>query len=238
MTRWRAASIHLGLSLSIFVLFLAQTFLVWYPVPYFSAMGIWGLLGLLAGVDVLLGPALTLLVFKSGKKSLAFDLTVITMVQLAALGYGGWTVMMARPVFVVFDGNKFAVTTALYANKNPAAAPAFRQPSLFGPVFGYTKYAEKDLFHYILKAGVGDRQAAIIADYQPFEGNESKVVAAAKPLAAFASQAAGKTPQFRAYLAAHPTEQRLAVNISWRDQDGIALLNAKTALPETIVLLQ
>ena len=43
-------------------------------------------------IDVILGPLLTLLVYKQGKKTLLFDLTVIVLLQISALGYGLWTI--------------------------------------------------------------------------------------------------------------------------------------------------
>ena len=45
---------------------------------------------LVVGIDVVLGPLLTLIVFHPKKKSLIWDLAVIVAVQLGALGYGVW----------------------------------------------------------------------------------------------------------------------------------------------------
>ena len=43
---------------------------------------------LMIGVDVVIGPLLTLIVFDPKKKHLKFDLVVIAALQLAALAYG------------------------------------------------------------------------------------------------------------------------------------------------------
>jgi len=53
--------------------------LVWYPPPLFQLLGGFELLLLIVAVDIALGPLLTLVVFKSGKKRLKFDLSVIAL---------------------------------------------------------------------------------------------------------------------------------------------------------------
>jgi hypothetical protein len=58
---------------------------VWYPQHYFAAMGGTTLILLLIGVDVVIGPLITLIVFDPKKKSLRFDLAVIAVLQLGAL---------------------------------------------------------------------------------------------------------------------------------------------------------
>ncbi|HEY6239398.1 MAG TPA: TfpX/TfpZ family type IV pilin accessory protein [Burkholderiales bacterium] len=107
MTRVRAASLHLGISVIVCLVAVACMILVWYPPPLFQLLGGFGLLLLLVGVDVTLGPVLTLVVFKSGKKGLKFDLSVIALVQLSALIYGASVVFVARPGYVIFVRDRF-----------------------------------------------------------------------------------------------------------------------------------
>jgi hypothetical protein len=64
-------------------------FFVWYPPPYFEVDGGWRILRILAGVDVVVGPLLTLILFKPGKPGLKFDMTCIALMQIGALVYGG-----------------------------------------------------------------------------------------------------------------------------------------------------
>ena len=87
-SRWKAAGIHLLISIFIAVLVVAAMLLIWYPSPYFQAMGGAGLLMLVVGVDVVLGPLITLIIFNTKKKSLKFDLTCVAVVQMVALAYG------------------------------------------------------------------------------------------------------------------------------------------------------
>ena len=75
MTKLRAFAIHLIVSATVILAFLGVMFFVWYPVPYFETDGGWKVLRILAGVDVVLGPLLTLIVFKPGKPSTPPDLS-------------------------------------------------------------------------------------------------------------------------------------------------------------------
>jgi hypothetical protein len=107
MNRIKASLIHLGISTLIFLVLLFFIVFVWYPYPYFSADGGWQGIRIVAGVDMVLGPLLTLLVFKSGKPGLKMDLTVIGLLQAAALVWGVWTVHDQRTALVVFANGGF-----------------------------------------------------------------------------------------------------------------------------------
>ena len=98
--RWQAAGTHLLICIAIAATVIAVMLGVWYPGPLFEAAGGTGMLYILVGVDVILGPLLTLIVFKSGKRGMKFDLTAIGLVQVAALIYGAHIVYLARPAFI------------------------------------------------------------------------------------------------------------------------------------------
>jgi len=109
--RSRASLIHLLISLFLVSAILSLVILIWYPRPYFDAMGISGILLMLAAVDVTIGPLITFIIFKPNKPSLKFDLTVIALLQCAALAYGCSTVLTGRPVYVVYNVDRFTVVT-------------------------------------------------------------------------------------------------------------------------------
>ena len=67
---------------------------------------------LVVGIDVVVGPLLTLVVFKAGKKSLKFDLAVILALQMAAFVYGTSALLEARPAYVAALGDSFQVIQA------------------------------------------------------------------------------------------------------------------------------
>ena len=101
MTRFKAFGTHLVLSLAIFAIVLGILVLAWFPWPLFGLEGGWRGLRIVALVDVVLGPALTLLLFKPGKPGLKFDMTMVVLMQVAALAYGMWNLHESRPVLLV-----------------------------------------------------------------------------------------------------------------------------------------
>src|SRR5229473_8264521 len=107
MSRIKAFSIHLGISTIIFLILLFFIVFIWYPYPYFSTDGGWQGIRIVAGVDMVLGPLLTLIVFKSGKRGLKLDLTLIGLLQAAALAWGVLIVHDQRTALVVFANGGF-----------------------------------------------------------------------------------------------------------------------------------
>ena len=114
----KASGIHLGISIIIFIGILYLILIEWYPEPFFTAEGGWKGIRLMALVDLVLGPTLTLIVFnhKKSKLEMGIDLSIIAMVQIFALIWGGYTVYSKRPIALAFyDYAFFTVTDDYYA---------------------------------------------------------------------------------------------------------------------------
>lgn len=109
VSKRQAFLIHLSLSALIVGTVCATIFFVWYPGIYFQAKGAWSVLRVLVGVDLILGPTLTLLLFRPGKPGLLFDLIVIVLIQLSALVYGTTVFYQERPYYNVFVVDRFQV---------------------------------------------------------------------------------------------------------------------------------
>lgn len=110
----KAACLHFVCSVVIFALAVWWLVAVLYPSFHFGLNGgIYGL-RLMAGVDLVLGPLLTLLVFHPVKpwREKMMDFIVIGAVQLAALGYGLHTMYQEHPKLLVYYqyGNAVTVT--------------------------------------------------------------------------------------------------------------------------------
>jgi hypothetical protein len=135
LTRWKASAIHLALSALIATAVVVLMLTLWYPRPYFYAMGGATLLLILVGVDVVIGPLITLIIFNPKKKSLQFDLCVIAVLQLAALAYGSYVMFTSRPVFNVFVVDRFDLVAAnqLSETSLDKAPPEYRSLPLTGP---------------------------------------------------------------------------------------------------------
>lgn len=137
MSRYKAAAIHFGISLAIAAAVLMVMLKVWYPQPYFEAVGGDVLLLLIFSVDITLGPLITLIIFDIKKKSLKFDLSVIAIIQTAALVYGVYAMFQARPVYTVFVKDQFKIVTANELENEQLAKvkrPEFKSLPITGPV--------------------------------------------------------------------------------------------------------
>ncbi len=107
MSRYQAFLIHLGISLVIFVILAAIIFYWWYLGIFFETDGGWQGIRIIALVDLVLGPCLTLVVFKAGKPGLKFDLTAIGLFQAICLAGGTWVVHSERPIAMVMVDDIF-----------------------------------------------------------------------------------------------------------------------------------
>ncbi|MBT8435189.1 MAG: hypothetical protein KJN95_11020 [Gammaproteobacteria bacterium] len=103
ITKLKATGIHISLSLVVFIYLAYQIYYNWYPQPYFSIDGGWQGIRLVAGVDLVLGPLLTFLIFdlRKSRKEILFDLMTIVTIQFGALAYGIYATYSQRPVAIV-----------------------------------------------------------------------------------------------------------------------------------------
>ena len=133
--RFQAFALHLAISALIALAVIGLVFFIWYPAPLATATGVTRIFLMLLAIDVILGPSLTLLVYKPGKKTLVFDLAVIACLQLAALSYGLYTVAEGRPAWLVFSVDRFELVRVndIDERKLDEAPADYRQPSWLGP---------------------------------------------------------------------------------------------------------
>jgi hypothetical protein len=129
---------HLSVSFAIALCALFVVFSLWYPAPLDKALGVVSIFLLLLAIDVIVGPLLTLLVAKQGKKTLKTDLLTIGVIQFLALAYGLYTVAQGRPVWLIYDNGRFEVVQAYEAvlDSNDASSSKIFHLGLAGPVWG------------------------------------------------------------------------------------------------------
>jgi hypothetical protein len=140
LSRFQAFAIHLLISSVVLGSFLAFVFLVWYPHPFFILEGLVQIVWVLVGVDIVLGPALTLVVFKTGKPGLKRDLSIIAAIQIFGFIYGAHTFYIERPAFAVFyDSDYFEVIPASEMKDLSNLDPALDHSKLGGPSIVYVE---------------------------------------------------------------------------------------------------
>ena len=174
-SRFQAFAIHLLLSSFILGSFLSFVFLVWYPQPFFVVEGLVQILWVLVGVDIVLGPALTLVVFKTGKPGLARDLSIIAAIQIAGFIYGAHTFYTERPAFAVMhDADFFDVIPASGMKGLGKLDPALNHSNMGGPTIVYVElHTEIDELKKILEDMKQGGPAIHLRTeyYRPLEGN-------------------------------------------------------------------
>lgn len=130
MSRYLAAFYHLLISLVIFAGLAYLVLFVWYPDFFYTIDGGWEGMRIIIFVDLVLGPCLTLVVYKAGKKGLKFDLTCIGILQAVCLAAGLFVVYSERPTFFVFyEGHFYSTNQDTYAryDQPPPDPAAFQQ---------------------------------------------------------------------------------------------------------------
>lgn len=119
LTRWQAVAIHFSISLAVFMSLVLLMVYFWFPGDLFMLDGGWQGLKLVALIDLVLGPALTALLWSPKKKSLVFDMCVVGALQIAALAYGFVTTYDQRTVAMVFAEETFiSVSNADHVEAN------------------------------------------------------------------------------------------------------------------------
>lgn len=203
MNRWKAAAVHLSISVVLAALIGALLYFAWFPQPYFAAAGANGLILLLMGVDVCIGPLLTLLVVNRHKarKLLRLDLTVIGVLQAIAFGYGLYVIAGARPVFIVAEVDRLVMVSAQQLNDADLAKgnrPEFRHRSLTGPVLVGARPPKNDpLANFAVQViRTGKDVDQLPQYYLPYDQAIDAVMKHAKPL----SSIKNTTDSQRAYL--------------------------------------
>lgn len=186
VSRYKAAATHLIASALIAAVILIVMLFFWYPSPLLGAMGGKELILLIVGIDVCIGPLITLIIFNPKKKKLAFDLAVVACLQLAALGYGIHAMQAGRPVYMVFVENRLVVVSAAEIDSDSLAQakPEFRHLPLTGPkIVAADMPTDKKAADAILLAGFGGMGLQNLPKfYSSYDSHASQVMAVAHPL--------------------------------------------------------
>lgn len=125
MTRVRAFALHLLISIGVALLLVIPLLTLWYPGPHLELTGAGPIVLVVLAVHMIVGPALTLIVFRPGKRGLRVDLVAIATIQMAAFIYGAGSVYSQRPLYLTFEIDRFRVISAKHLDA-PAPADSVR----------------------------------------------------------------------------------------------------------------
>lgn len=135
---------HLSISILIALIVVGAVFFAWYPVPLSTAVGVTQIFLMMLAIDVIIGPLLGCLVYKEGKKTLKCDLSVIIFIQIAALCYGVFSIEQGRPIWVVFNVDRFELVRKndIILEKIDQAQSQFQHIPWLKPQYAATEFAK------------------------------------------------------------------------------------------------
>jgi hypothetical protein len=121
--RLKLFALHLLSSCCVLALTWGSLYLGWYRWPAWYVSGVLGIATIMACVDVVLGPLLTLLIANQSKsrRVLARDIGIIAAVQLVALIYGAITLWHGRPLYYTYSEGWLQMVPAGDINSEQAA---------------------------------------------------------------------------------------------------------------------
>ena len=193
----RAGGLHLVLSTAVFVAIISLTVELWYPPPFFWIDGGIQIVLIAAGVDIGLGPLLTLVVYRPRRPRLWLNLAAIGLIQAAGLAWGLHTLYSQRPVLAAFVGYPqyrfFPVTTDEIA-KGPRsldelkALSKSRPPLVYIDLPGDHRQHVKEILQALTDGGSVLRETAL---YRPIAGKALEdVIAGSRSRATYADEPA------------------------------------------------
>ncbi len=245
--RLRAFAIHLGASATALALVLGALYAGWYRWPGWYLTGVLHVVGIMVGVDAVLGPLLTLLVASPRKprRELARDIGVIVAVQLAAFGYGAVTLWQGRPLYYTFSER---ILETVQASALPAdeVERAVRENPEFAPHW-YSRPrwvwvplpADPALRDQLMKSAIEDRKDVIDMPryFRPWADGLPGLRAVLQPV----GELGIFTPRERAALAARMTElgldpqQRNALFMTGRETRLLVVFDLATMQTRAIL---
>lgn len=245
LTRWHAAGAHLLISAGIATVVLGLMLAFWYPPPLFQAMGGTGLALILVGVDVVMGPALTLVVFRSGKPGLKFDLAAIGVCQVAALLYGCHIIALARPAYIVFVKDQFQVATVAElepARLAEARYAEYRRAPWTGPELVYGDWPKEtaDQQRLVNAALGGEDLQHFPKYYAPYAQGRNDILAKAERLSRIRSREPAVARAIDAWLARSGVKEESVLYLRLRARQAwvAVLVDRQSAQPVKMLLAE
>lgn len=219
----KVAAVHFLGSVFVAACAAVLVFLIWYPYPYSLLSGGLGLFLILMSVDVVCGPMLTLVLFNSKKSKREFyiDMTLVLLIQVAALGYGIRVVHQARPLFLVHEVDRFRVIGLQdYQGVDvdqmlKSLEPGIRPHWLKGPTVVGTRTPKdsSERKEVLLDSLFGGRDYSQRPDfYVPYDAD-------------YQNKAIGRAQNINAFVARYPESSEEISRVL--NKYGIALENAK-----------
>lgn len=206
-----------------------------YPGVYRQLSGGVDLFLLICGVDVAIGPLLTGVIFSEGKanRELRRDLSVVIVLQIAALCYGLYVLAIARPIALVFEVDRFRVISLadVRLQELQSAPLQYQHLPWSGPwLLGARPAKDDERLDAIEQALAGYDIAQRPTFWQPYEEARHAAGARARPADSLLRIAGGRRSEIMKDLQAAglaidtarylPIQSRQSGWIAWLDEQA------------------
>jgi len=241
VSKSRAFFTHLAASSVIVGTLCAIIFVIWYPAPYFSTNGAWGVLRVLVGVDLVLGPTLTLVLFRPNKPWLLLDVSVIAVIQLAALIYGATVIYQERPYYAVFAVDRFEVLAYRDVDSSMIKYEELRKKPFIGPILAVANRPQDQAeFQRLLEETLFEGKPDIErrAEYWvPYESGRAEVIARARPLKDLRDGMPDASEKVSSFVESIDLniEQLAYVPVTGKEDAFVFVIDTGTAVPIDII---
>ncbi len=238
-TKLKASFYHLLISIGVVGSLLTFVFLYWYPGVLAEISGLTQIVVIMIVIDLVLGPLLTFVVYRPGKPKLAFDLAMIGLFQIIALGYATLTIYEGHPLYITYATDRFVVVTANEVDPQQATHQAFRKSRLTGPTLAFakqpddTKEAEKIMFDVLTRGAPDiDKRPRL---YEPINKHLETVFSRSINTEKLLAHEDTKR-EFMAFIDKYGDEKNFAfLPLTGPGKDVIWALNRKTGKPVDII---
>jgi hypothetical protein len=241
MTRARLFPQRFAATASLLLLAFVVVRFLWFPGGYFSISGISKLFLILVAVNLIVGPGLSTLLYKPGKKGLTFDLIVIASVEIAILGWGMSEILERRPAFVVFAVDRFEAVTASEVDLEQMENTRLAVRPLHMPRLIYAELpTDVDVMNRLIDETVFEGMLDIDRRpefWKPYAQGMSFIKGAAKPLSELLSANDVRAGSIMQWLARQklPVDSFLYLPVRGRTEDGMMILHADIGYPVDVL---
>ncbi|WP_159915322.1 TfpX/TfpZ family type IV pilin accessory protein [Pantoea sp. 18069] len=242
--RVKATVIHIAFSLSIAIIISAVIFQLWFTAPLSNITGSTSLYWLIVTVDIICGPLLLFVIWNPKKpgRVLATDAAIVIVIQLAALGYGVWTIYQIRPVYIVFETDRLRMINATEIDSDDLekAPDHWKNLPLLGPKLLSTRIPKDgpEMLRSIELSIAGKEPSVRPEMWEEYAPAKEKVRVASRSLpellAVYPDKHAEITRLAEKFNVPYPSIIWLPLT-SARSMDWVALIDARNMEPFTYI---
>jgi len=237
MNRARVFQLRLAASAALLLLAFGLIRLLWYPGEYFAVFGVRNQFLLLILASLVLGPALSAMVYKPGKKGLAIDLGVLVALELAAVITASSLLYARQPYYLVFAVDRFEAVSRLEVDTGQITYPSLLDRPGHEPRLVFAELPEDpEVFDRLLDETIFEGKKDIDRRpefWKPYTAGIATMKAAAKPLSDLLNDDQERAGSVRRWLSRREegADEFLYLPLRGKVRDVVIIVHADIGYP-------